>query len=103
MCLRAEGIDDNNGGVGRVRRAKGLSDDDVGVGIVRGIRDVSEGSETTAEAAGDRRRAQGIYGNNRGVRGGKCTRRLQQQQRMHQRRIDDAFKGLKTTTESAAD
>ena len=54
MCLRAEGIDNNNGGVIRVRRSKGLNGNDGGVGRGQGIRDASEGSETTTEAAGAR-------------------------------------------------
>ena len=69
MCLRAEGIDDNNGDVGRLRLAKGLIKYDVGVGRGQGIRDASEGSETTNEAAGDRRRAQGISDDNGGGKG----------------------------------
>ena len=56
MCLRAEGIDDDDSGVGRVRRAKGLSDSDGGVGRGQGIRDASKGLETTTEATGARRR-----------------------------------------------
>ena len=52
IFLRAQGIDDDNGGVGRGRRARGLSDNDVGVSGGRGIYNVSEGSETTTEAAG---------------------------------------------------
>ena len=69
MCLWAHGIDDN-GGVGRVRRFRRLSNDDGGVGRGRGICDVSEGLETTTEAAGDIRQAQGIYDNDGGVGGG---------------------------------
>ena len=57
MCLRAEGIDNDEGGVRRVRRAKGLRDDDRGVDRGRGIHDASEGLETTTEAAGARRQA----------------------------------------------
>ena len=71
VCLRAEVIENDDGGVGRVRQAKGLSDNDVGIRRRRGIRDASEGSETMAEAAGDRRRAQGIYNNDGGVEGGR--------------------------------
>ena len=71
MCLWAEVIDTKNGGVVRVRRSKGLIDNDEGVGRGQDIRRASEGSETTAEAAGASRRAQGIYDNNIGVRGGR--------------------------------
>ena len=72
MCLRAQGIgDDNDGGVGRVIRARRLSDNDGGVGRGGGIYDASEGPETTTEAAGARRQAQGIYDNDRGVGGGR--------------------------------
>ena len=71
MCLRDQGIDNGDGGVGRGRRARVLRNDDGGIGGGRGIDDASEGSETTMEAVGDRRRAGGIYDNNRGVDGGK--------------------------------
>ena len=70
MCLRAQGIDNNNSGVGRVRRARGLSNDERGVGRGRGIYDASEGLETTAEAAGNRQRPQRIYDEDIGVGGG---------------------------------
>ena len=63
VSLRAQGIDDDKCGVGRVRRACGLSDDDGGVNGGRGIDDASEGLDTTTEAAGDRQRARGIYDN----------------------------------------
>ena len=69
VCLRAEGIDNNNGGVRRVRLSKGLSNDDGGVGRGRGIRDASKESETTTEAAGARRQARGIYNIYVGVKG----------------------------------
>ena len=71
MCLLAEGIENNDIGVGRVRWSKGLSD---GYGCVirgRGIRDASEGSETTTEAAGSRQQARLIYDNYGGVGGGR--------------------------------
>ena len=67
VCLWAEGIDDNDGGVGRVRRAKVLSNNDGGVGRGQDLRDVSKVLEITTEAAGDRRRVQGIYDDNGGV------------------------------------
>ena len=51
MCLQAQGIGDNDDGVGGGRRARGLSKDDKGVGRGRGIYDASEGSDTTKEAA----------------------------------------------------
>ena len=57
MRLRDQGIDDYNGGVRRVRLARGISDNSGGVRRGHGIYDVSEGSETTAEAAVARRRA----------------------------------------------
>ena len=71
MCLRAEGIDKNNSGARRGIRAIGISNDGEGVGRGREIYDASEGSETTTEAAGARRRTQGIYNNDRGVEGGR--------------------------------
>ena len=61
VCLQADGIDDDYGGVGRVRRAKVCSNDNGGVSRGRGIRNASEGSETTTEVAVVRRQAQGIY------------------------------------------
>ena len=51
VCLRAQFIDNDNSGVGRVRR---LINNDRGVFIGRGIYNVSKGLETTAEAVGDR-------------------------------------------------
>ena len=42
MCLQDQDIEDNNGGVRRVRRARGLSDDDGGD-------DGTGGLETTTE------------------------------------------------------
>ena len=43
--LRAQGIDDDDGGVKRVRRARALSNDNLGVGRGQGIDDASEGLE----------------------------------------------------------
>ena len=51
MCLRDQGIENNDGGVGRVRWARGIRNNDGGVGIGWGINDASEGSEPTTEAA----------------------------------------------------
>ena len=51
VCLRSQGIDDNNGVVNRVRQARGLIDDDGGVRRGRGIYNASEGLETTIEAS----------------------------------------------------
>ena len=48
-CLQSRGIDDDDSGVGRVRRARGLSNNDGGVGRGRGIDDASEVLETTTE------------------------------------------------------
>ena len=70
MCLLADGIDHNDGGIGRLRRAKGLSDDDGGVFRGRGIRDASKGLETTTESAVARQQSQGIFDNGGGVKGG---------------------------------
>ena len=67
MRLQYQGIDGGGGGVGRLIQARGISDNDEGVGRGRGIYYASEGLETTPEAAGDKRRDQGIYDNNRGV------------------------------------
>ena len=57
MCLRAQGIDNNDGDVGRVRWARGISDNDGDFGRGQGIHDASKGSETTTKAAGARQRA----------------------------------------------
>ena len=70
MFLRSRVIDNDDGSVGRVMRAKGLGNDDGGISRRQGIRDASKGLETTTEAAGDRRRVQGIYDNDGGVEGG---------------------------------
>ena len=45
-----QGVDNDNGGVGRVRRSQGISNDDRGVSRGRGIENASEGLETTIEA-----------------------------------------------------
>ena len=68
--LQAQVIDDNNGGIVRVRRACGLSSNNGGVGRGQGIYNASEGSETTMEAAVAKSWAQIIYDNNGGVSGG---------------------------------
>ena len=70
--------------------------------IGRGICNASEGSKTTTEVAGDWRRSQRIYNEDRGGGGGRWTQRLQQRQWMRWRRIYDASKGSKTTTEATA-
>ena len=67
MRLRAQGIDEDNGGVIRVRRARGRG---------KGIYNVSKGSETTMAAAGARHQERGIYNNNGGVVGGRRSLRL---------------------------
>ena len=69
MRLRAQGIDDNNGVVGRVRRAHRISNEDGGVGRGRGIYDASKGSETRTEAAVARQRSRGIYNDDGDVGG----------------------------------
>ena len=71
MCLRAQVIDNNKRGVGRVRRARGLRNNDVGFGRGQGMHNASKGSETMNEAAGARRRDRGIYNNNGSVGGGR--------------------------------
>ena len=71
MCLRAQGIDDDDDGVGRLRRARGLSYDDGCVRRGQGVNDASKGLETTTEAAGDRQQSQGIYDDNRCIGGGR--------------------------------
>ena len=57
MCLRSQCIDDNNGGVGRVRQDHGISNNDRGVGRGRGIHNASMGLETSTDAAGYIQRA----------------------------------------------
>ena len=51
MCLRSQGIDDDDGVVERVRQAHGLINNNGGVGRGRGIDNASDGLETTAEAS----------------------------------------------------
>ena len=53
MCLRDQGIDNNDGGVIRVRQARGISDENRGVGRELGIDDASEELEITEEAIED--------------------------------------------------
>ena len=53
MCLQAQGIDNNDGGVGKERRVRGLYDNDRGVGRGRGIDDASKVSDTTTEVDRD--------------------------------------------------
>ena len=50
MCLRAQGIDDGDDIVDRLRRSHGLGNDNGGVGRGRGIHDASEVLETITEA-----------------------------------------------------
>ena len=71
MRLRAQGIDGDNGGVGRVRRSHRLSNNDGGVRKGQGTYNASKGSETTTEVAEARRRYQGIYDDNGGVSRGR--------------------------------
>ena len=71
MRLRDQCIENNNGGVGRVRQAFGISNDDRGVVRGRGIYYASEGLDTTTEAEEARRRAQGIYDNDGGIGRGR--------------------------------
>ena len=58
MCLRAQGIDNDDVSVGEGRLAQGLSDNNKGVGGVPGIDDATEGMERTKEAARIRGRRQ---------------------------------------------
>ena len=101
VCLQAQVIDDDVGGVGRGRQARGLSNDNQGIGGGRGINNVSEWSETTTEVAWDWRSSLGIYDDDGGVGGGIWAQRQQQQQQRRRRRIDDASKESDTTTEAA--
>ena len=57
MRLWDQGIDDNDGGAGILRRSRRLSNDYGGFGKIRGINIASKGSDSTTEAAGARRRA----------------------------------------------
>ena len=49
VCLRAQRIDDDDGVVNRVIKARGLSDDNGGVGRGQGIDRASEGLVTTTD------------------------------------------------------
>ena len=75
MCLRDQGIDDNNGGIGRVRRARGISNNNRGVSRGRGIHDASEVLETMPGAAGARQRFRGIYNKKRRCRQRKTSKK----------------------------
>ena len=46
MCLRYQGVDNDKGGVDRVRQVRRLSDNDVCVGRGQGIYNASKGLET---------------------------------------------------------
>ena len=63
VCLQAQGIEDDDRGVGGVIQARILSDNGGGVGGGRGIDDASKGLEITTEVAGARRWSRGIYDN----------------------------------------
>ena len=69
MCLQAQVIGNNDGGVGGGRQAQGPSNNNGGVVRGQGIYNVSEISETMTETVGDQRRAQGTYDDNGGVSG----------------------------------
>ena len=71
MYLRADSMDGDGGGAGRVRQAKGLINNDKGLGRGRGIRDAFKGLETMTEAVGDRQEAQGIYDDDGCIGGGR--------------------------------
>ena len=71
MCLLAQLIYDDEGGVGRGRQARGISNNKLGVGGGRGIYDASEVLDTMTEAVGARQRARGIYNDGGGVGGGR--------------------------------
>ena len=101
--LRAQDIDNDNGGVGRVRRACGLSNNGGGVGRGQGIYEAIKRSQTATEAAGTRQQAQGIYDKDRGIGGGRWAQRIQRWKRRRRQKIDNASKGLETTKEAAAD
>ena len=79
MCLRSQGIDDDDEGFGGGRRTRGLSDNNGGVGRGKGIYDTYKGSETAMGAA-----------------------RIQGQQR-RLRRCDDGPEELATMTEATAE
>ena len=107
VCLRVHVIDDNNNGIGRGRQDQGLRDDDRGVDGRQQIGDASKGSETTTEAAGDRRWSWWIYEDNEAIRsgvgGGRLAWGLRNDNRgvVRGQQIDDASNGLEKTTETA--
>ena len=70
VCLWAQLIENDEGGIGVGRQARGLRDENGGGGGGRGIDDASEMPEMATEAVGDRRRARRIYNNDGGVGGG---------------------------------
>ena len=103
VSLRAQGIDNNDGIVGRVRWAWGLSNDDVGVGRGRGIYDMFKASETTTEVSGARQRPQRLYNDDRGFGRGRWEQILKKWKQRRRQRIYKLSKGLETTTEAAVD
>ena len=94
VCLRAQGIYNDDGGVSRLKQAHGIINDNGGVGRGQLIHDSSEGLETKMEAVGDRRQSWGIYDDNEGVNGGRWAWIIQQQQQRNSWwRIYDKSKG----------
>ena len=77
VCLRDQSIDNNNSGIGRLRRDRGLGNKNGCVVRGQGIYNTSNVSETTTEAMGGRQQALVIYDDDGGVGGGRLTLRLQ--------------------------
>ena len=67
MCLRDHVIENDDGDIGTVRQASELRNDNGGGDRGRGIYDASEGLYTTADMAGAKLWARGIYENDGGV------------------------------------
>ena len=67
MCLRAQGIDNDNGGLGGGRRARGLSNNDGGVVGGRGIYNAYKESETMTELAAEEDEHKDYNNDNGGV------------------------------------
>ena len=69
VCLQAQEIDDNNGGV-----SPKINDDDGGVGGGRGIDGTSEGLDTTTDASAEDDDSEDFNNDNKGVGRGYKTR-----------------------------
>ena len=83
MCLQDQGLDDNNGSVGRVRRAHKLRKNNRVAGRGRGIHNASEGSEITT----------GVVGARRGYRGPKDASAEEDKHKEYNKKMEASEEG----------